>query len=87
MLEILELLPGTNEYEEHQQALKFECMNNEVHFLILENFKLASKNNLFIECCHENDIMKAKYLLNLKDGPVDVNSKSEDKNWSGKIFD
>ena len=63
-MEILELLPGTN-----------------------ENFKLKSKNHLFIECCHENDIMKVKYLLNLKDGPVDVNSKSEDKNWSGKIFD
>ena len=52
-----------------------------------EEFKLTSKTNLFIECCHKNDIEKAKYLLDLKVGPVDVNSMSEDKKWSGKIFE
>ena len=52
-----------------------------------EEFKLISKKNLFIECCHENDIEKSKYWLNLKVCPVDVNSMSEDKKWSGKIYD
>ena len=31
-MEIVELLPGTSEYEEHQQALEFERMNNEAHW-------------------------------------------------------
>ena len=48
---------------------------------------MTTKNNLFIECCRNNDFVKAKYLLNLKVEPVDVNSMSEDKKWSGKIFD
>ena len=58
----------------------------QTNWRILSNLKFesTSKSNLFIECCHGNDIVKANYLLNLKDGPVDVNSKSEDKNWSGK---
>ena len=47
---------------------------------------MTSKNNLFIECCRNNDFVKAKYLLDLKVEPVDVNSMFEDKEWSG-IFD
>ena len=40
-MEIFELLPRTSEYEEHQQALEFERMNNEAHWQNLRSKKFV----------------------------------------------
>ena len=51
-----------------------------------KELKLKSKKNLFFECCHRNDYVNAKYWLNQRVNPVNVNSISEDGKWSGKIL-
>ena len=51
-----------------------------------KELKFKSKKNLFIECCHMNDYVNAKYLLNQPVNPVNINSVSEDRKWSGKIL-
>ena len=51
-----------------------------------KELKFKSKKNLFIECCHMNDYVNAKYWLNQPVNPVNINSVSEDRKWSGKIL-